>query len=138
MTLSGDNPPVFGNESVHMKKTQTSVVLDERGLPTGFLQHVETFGTIRTEKTDDGILIVTLNRPDKLNAFDEQMIREMRSVVWKANFDDAIRVIIITGEGRAFCSGRDILRRRATAPMSVPITNCSTRSRRSRSQSSRL
>jgi enoyl-CoA hydratase/carnithine racemase len=36
------------------------------------------------------------------------MIREMRQVIWDANFDDEIRVIIITGAGRAFCAGRDI------------------------------
>ncbi len=36
------------------------------------------------------------------------MIREIRSVIWKANFDDSIRVVMLTGEGRAFCAGRDI------------------------------
>ena len=36
------------------------------------------------------------------------MIREIRSVIWKANFDDNIRVVMLTGEGRAFCAGRDI------------------------------
>lgn len=85
-----------------------AVVLDEDGLPIGFLAHAKTFTAIRIEKSDNGILTIVLNRPSKLNAFDEQMIREMRSVIWKANFDDQIRVIVITGEGRAFCSGRDI------------------------------
>ena len=89
------------------QKTQ-SVVLDEQGLPVGFLDHVEDFTTIRTETTPDGILTITLNRPGKLNAFDERMIREMRSVIWKANFDSAVRIVVITGEGRAFCAGRDI------------------------------
>ncbi|MDH7799007.1 MULTISPECIES: enoyl-CoA hydratase/isomerase family protein [unclassified Beijerinckia] len=89
-------------------KSEQSVVLDERGLPVGFLGRVTDFLTIATEQTSDGIFIIKLNRPNRLNAFDEQMIREMRSVIWKANFDDTIRVIVITGEGRAFCSGRDI------------------------------
>ena len=87
---------------------ENTVVLDASGLPVGFLAHVETFRTIRTERSNDGILTLLLNRPEKLNAFDEQMIREMRSVIWKANFDDRIRVVVITGAGRAFCSGRDI------------------------------
>jgi enoyl-CoA hydratase/carnithine racemase len=89
-------------------EAENAVKLDKSGLPVGFLGNVEKFSTIKVETPEAGILTITLNRPKKLNAFDEQMIREMRSVVWKANFDDSIRVIVITGEGRAFCSGRDI------------------------------
>ncbi|MES2184594.1 MAG: enoyl-CoA hydratase/isomerase family protein [Pseudomonadota bacterium] len=88
--------------------SNTSVVLDADGRPSGFLDLVEEFRTIKQELTADGIAVVTLNRPEKLNAFDERMIRELRTVVWKANFDDRIRVLVITGEGRAFCAGRDI------------------------------
>jgi enoyl-CoA hydratase/carnithine racemase len=79
------------------------------GLPAGFLAQSERFSTIRFELRPDKIGILTLNRPEKLNAFDETMIREIRQVVWRANFDDNVRVLIITGAGRAFCSGRDIL-----------------------------
>ena len=92
-----------------MARSSTPVVLDEKGLPEGFLQHVKDFQTIKVSSPEAGILVITLNRPEKLNAFDEHMIREMRSVVWKANFDDSIRVVIITGAGRAFCAGRDIM-----------------------------
>ncbi|MEQ5842964.1 enoyl-CoA hydratase/isomerase family protein [Paraburkholderia acidicola] len=91
-----------------MSSSKGSVVLDEAGYPAGFLGPVETLSTIRVDTTDDGILTITLARPNKLNAFDERMIREMRGVIWKANFDDGVRVIVITGEGRAFCAGRDI------------------------------
>ncbi|MSQ70143.1 MAG: enoyl-CoA hydratase/isomerase family protein [Betaproteobacteria bacterium] len=79
------------------------------GLPAGFLAQSDAFSTIRFELRADKIGILTLNRPDKLNAFDETMIREIRQVIWRANFDDNLRVLIITGAGRAFCSGRDIL-----------------------------
>lgn len=84
-----------------------TVELDEAGLPRGFLRPVEERRTI-TFDVADGIGMVTLNRPGKLNAFDERMIRELRSVIWQANFDSSIRVLIITGVGRAFCAGRDI------------------------------
>ena len=86
---------------------ETPVQLDETGLPRGFLQSVEDKKTI-TVDVAHGIGIITLNRPSKLNAFDERMIRELRTVIWRANFDDSIRVLIITGAGRAFCAGRDI------------------------------
>ncbi len=69
---------------------------------------MKEFETIKVTVPEPGILLITLARPEKLNAFDEHMIREIRSVIWKANFDDSIRVVMLTGEGRAFCAGRDI------------------------------
>ena len=82
---------------------------DAAGRPLGFLDPVETTTTITLERPIDGALLIRLDRPDKLNAFDEAMIRELRYTIWQASFDDSIRVILITGNGRAFCSGRDIL-----------------------------
>jgi enoyl-CoA hydratase/carnithine racemase len=87
---------------------KNAVNVDENGFPEGFLQHIKDMQTIKVSMADTGILLITLNRPEKLNAFDEHMIREIRSVIWKANFDDNIRVVMLTGEGRAFCAGRDI------------------------------
>jgi enoyl-CoA hydratase/carnithine racemase len=93
---------------VNTKSPELSVEVDEKGRPLGFLRLTEDRRTILYEVTEDGIGIITLNRPEKLNAFDERMIREMRTVIWNANFDSAVRVIVITGKGRAFCAGRDI------------------------------
>lgn len=87
---------------------QATVVIDDDGLPRGFLEPALDRRTIEYEVSEDGIGVIRLNRPEKLNAFDERLIREMRTVVWKANFDDEVRVLVITGNGRAFCSGRDI------------------------------
>jgi len=78
------------------------------GMPAGFLDRVDGFETIVVSNPSPEVLLITLNRPEKLNAFDEKMIREMRQVIWDANFQDDIRAIIITGAGRAFCAGRDI------------------------------
>jgi enoyl-CoA hydratase/carnithine racemase len=56
----------------------------------------------------DAILTLTLNRPDKLNAFTGTMMREMIDVFTKVNADDAVRAIVVTGAGRAFCAGADL------------------------------
>jgi enoyl-CoA hydratase/carnithine racemase len=57
---------------------------------------------------DDGILTLTLNRPEKLNAFTVTMMREMLDALDRADADDAVRAIIVTGAGRAFCAGADL------------------------------
>lgn len=56
----------------------------------------------------DGILTVTLNRPEKLNAFTAQMMWDLIDVYDSADADDAVRVIVVTGAGRGFCAGADL------------------------------
>ncbi|MGZ4160460.1 MAG: enoyl-CoA hydratase-related protein [Neobacillus sp.] len=65
------------------------------------------FETIRYN-VQDGVAWLRLNRPDKLNAFIAQMNREIKEAVKEASFDENVRCIVITGEGRAFCSGQDL------------------------------
>lgn len=57
---------------------------------------------------EDGVATVTLNRPDKLNAFNTQMMRDMIAVFDETDADDAVRAVIVTGAGRAFCAGADL------------------------------
>jgi enoyl-CoA hydratase/carnithine racemase len=56
----------------------------------------------------DGILTVTLDRPEKLNAFTPRMMRELLEAFDQADADDAVRAVIVTGAGRAFCAGADL------------------------------
>jgi enoyl-CoA hydratase/carnithine racemase len=57
---------------------------------------------------DDGILTLTLARPDKLNAFTPRMMRELIDAFDRADADDSVRAVIVTGAGRAFCAGADL------------------------------
>ena len=57
---------------------------------------------------DAGIATVTLHRPEKLNAFTAQMRDELVAVFDHTDADDAVRVVIVTGAGRAFCAGADL------------------------------
>ncbi|MFM8768926.1 MAG: crotonase/enoyl-CoA hydratase family protein [Rubrivivax sp.] len=57
---------------------------------------------------DDGVATLTLNRPDKLNAFTAQMRDELIAAFDLTDADDAVRAVVVTGAGRAFCAGADL------------------------------
>lgn len=61
-----------------------------------------------TYDVSDGILTITLNRPDRLNAFTPTMCLELVDAFDRANVEDDVRVILVTGAGRAFCAGADL------------------------------
>ena len=61
-----------------------------------------------TVKTADGVAVVTLNRPDKLNAFTGRMGEQLGRAYAACDADDAVRAVIVTGAGRAFCAGADM------------------------------
>src|ERR687898_982867 len=58
-----------------------------------------------------GVLAITLNRPDKLNAFNPEMHKLLRQALERAQDEAAIRALLITGAGRGFCAGQDLSER---------------------------
>lgn len=68
---------------------------------------MSTYETIKLEVAN-GVATLTLNRPDRMNAFTDQMMRDMRSAFDETDANDDVRVVIVTGEGRAFCAGADL------------------------------
>jgi enoyl-CoA hydratase/carnithine racemase len=66
-----------------------------------------SFDTIRTDLAD-GVLTITLHRPDRLNAFTHRMRDELIAAFDAADSDDDVRAVIVTGAGRAFCAGADL------------------------------
>lgn len=57
---------------------------------------------------EDGIGIITLNRPDKLNAVTDDMLADLTNIINDITLDDEVRAVILTGNGRAFCAGTDV------------------------------
>ena len=59
---------------------------------------------------DKGILTLTLNRPEQMNAFTVEMCEELVDAFTRASNDDAVRAVVVTGSGKAFCAGMDLSR----------------------------
>src|SRR6185295_841199 len=68
---------------------------------------------------ETGVLAVTLNRPDKLNAFNPEMHEELRAALEQADRPE-VRAVLLTGAGRAFCAGQDLSTRKVS-PGAAPI-----------------
>ena len=66
-----------------------------------------TFETIKLE-VEDGVALLTLNRPEKLNAFNTQMMLDMIAAFDFTDAEDDVKVVIVTGAGRGFCAGADL------------------------------
>jgi enoyl-CoA hydratase len=74
--------------------------------------------TVLLSREDDGLAIITLNRPDKLNALNADTIRQLDAIVREVRDDDAIRAVILTGSGeKAFVAGADIAELSKMGPM---------------------
>jgi 2-(1,2-epoxy-1,2-dihydrophenyl)acetyl-CoA isomerase len=69
---------------------------------------------VRVERRD-GYRVVTLNRPQRLNAFNEAMLRALRDTLGDAENDPACRALLLTGAGRGFCTGQDLADRLSQA-----------------------
>lgn len=75
---------------------------------------------LRTELQDRGVLLITLDAPERLNALDQAMKRDLIELITRAQMDDRVRVLVFAGEGRAFCAGDHLGGYHDGAPASVP------------------
>ena len=57
---------------------------------------------------EQGVMTITLNRPERLNSFNDVMHQQLSECLKQAERDDAIRCLLITGAGRGFCAGQDL------------------------------
>ena len=80
------------------------------------------FRTLKLEEPEAGIALITLSRPDRLNALSLEMVEELHLLFGQFPSRDEVRVLVITGEGRGFCSGADLkderLKKEASAILS--------------------
>jgi 2-(1,2-epoxy-1,2-dihydrophenyl)acetyl-CoA isomerase len=86
--LCGDEIPTF-------------LFIGERGM-------TQLWQTIRVEQSDRGVRTITLDRPERLNAVNPAMARELPAALDAAQADDSVRVVVLAGAGRAFCAGLDL------------------------------
>jgi enoyl-CoA hydratase/carnithine racemase len=101
--IAGENT---GAARSSMRTGAGRVVVMASCLPSG-AYHCAVFTQI-DYAVSDHVATITLNRPDKLNAFTNTMMREMLAAFDQIDADDDVRVVIVTGAGRGFCAGADL------------------------------
>jgi enoyl-CoA hydratase len=70
---------------------------------------MSTYNTLKVEQHTSGVLQITLNRPEKLNALSAELLNELQAVLHAARDNNNVKALLITGEGqKAFCAGADI------------------------------
>ncbi|HHR6080762.1 TPA: 2-(1,2-epoxy-1,2-dihydrophenyl)acetyl-CoA isomerase PaaG [Providencia alcalifaciens] len=69
---------------------------------------------------ENGVLTITLNRPDRLNSFNDEMHRQLSAAVKIAERDETVRCLVITGAGRGFCAGQDLNDRNVAVGSEAP------------------
>ena len=84
------------------------------------------FETIKFDTSQEGVGLITLNRPERLNAINPDMLDDFFALFDYLNKNEDIRVIIITGEGRGFCSGADLTDDRVSTQAADFFTNAAT------------
>ena len=77
------------------------------------------YETIEFEITD-GVAVLTLNRPDRMNSFNTEMHAEVRDALKQVKKDQAVRCLLITGNGRGFCAGQDLSDRNVDPNAEMP------------------
>ncbi len=68
----------------------------------------ETWTTLRVDRPRDGVVVLTLDRPDRLNAMTATMFDELENAALTLDREEGLRVLVLTGAGRAFCAGYDL------------------------------
>ena len=63
---------------------------------------------VARDEEQDSVAILTLNRPEALNSFNKEMVRDLKRAYKDLDSDPTVRIIVVTGAGRAFCAGADI------------------------------
>ncbi|SUC25264.1 4-chlorobenzoyl coenzyme A dehalogenase [Providencia rustigianii] len=69
---------------------------------------------------ENGVLTITLNRPDRLNSFNDEMHRQLSDALKIAERDETVRCLVITGAGRGFCAGQDLNDRNVAVGSATP------------------
>ena len=78
------------------------------------------YETLVLDRPEDGIVVATLNRPERMNALTFAAFAELRELAEEIGADDSVRVLILTGAGRGFCAGLDLGDAARLTEMSVP------------------